>query len=90
MEAATATAVGQATMAPPSTTDAYAVLEAAAPISVRGAARCLEEPADHLTAHPDALIPGSSLCPPVLLRLTEVLHASGRPPRIRPSRKDPA
>src|SRR6266540_1902392 len=59
--------------------DAKAVLEAAVPIPVRGAARFLEELAAHLAAHPDALTSGNSLCPPVLLRLTHVLHDAGQP-----------
>lgn len=81
MEAATTAAVGQVTKALPvlSTADAKAVLEAAVPIPVRGAARFLEELADHMAAHPDALTSGSSLCPPVLLRLAQVLHEAGHP-----------
>jgi len=58
---------------------ASAALVAAVPIPVRGAARFLEELAGHLAAHPDALTSGSSLCPPVLPRLAEVLHAAGHP-----------
>ncbi|MFE9558137.1 hypothetical protein ACFYOD_32170 [Streptomyces sp. NPDC006703] len=48
------------------------------PIPVRGTARYLEELAGHL-APPQALISGSSLCPPVLLRLAQVLHEGGHP-----------
>jgi hypothetical protein len=48
------------------------------PITVRGAERFLEELADHMTAHPDALTSGSSHCPPLLLRLAQVLHDAGR------------
>lgn len=81
MEAATNAAVGQVTKALPtlSTADANAVLETAVPIPVRGAARFLEELAEHMATHPDALTSGSSLCPPVLLRLAEVLHEAGHP-----------
>jgi hypothetical protein len=57
--------------------DAQAVLEAAVPIPVRGAAKFLEEFAAHVAAHPDALTSGESLCPPVLLRVTHVLHDAG-------------
>jgi ribosomal protein L40E len=32
-----------------------------------------------MAAHPDALTSGSSLCPPVLLRLAHVLHEAGHP-----------
>ena len=81
MEAATNAAVGQVTKALPalSTTDATAALETAVPIPVRGAARFLEELAEHMATHFDALTSGSSLCPPVLLRLAEVLHEAGHP-----------
>lgn len=81
MESATNAAVGQVTTALPalSTAGANAALETAVPIPVRGAARFLEELADHMAAHPDALTSGSSLCPPVLLRLAEVLHEAGHP-----------
>ncbi|EGE43793.1 XRE family transcriptional regulator [Streptomyces sp. SID4928] len=81
MEAATNAAAGQVAKALPtfSTADANAVLETAVPIPVRGAARFLEELAEHMAMHPDALTSGSSLCPPVLLRLAEVLHEAGHP-----------
>jgi len=81
MEAATATAISQLTSALPSLDpqQAAAALVVAVPIPVRGAARFLEELAGHLTAHRDALTSGSSLCPPVLLRLAEVLHDAGQP-----------
>src|SRR5262249_55147107 len=51
-----------------------ALLEAAVPITVKGPARFLEELAGHMASHPGALPSGSSLCPPVLLRLAHVLH----------------
>ncbi|MFB4420679.1 XRE family transcriptional regulator [Streptomyces sp. QL37] len=81
MKAARAAAVGQLTSALPSldAQEAEAALVTAVPIPVRGAARFLEELAGHLAAHPDALTSGSSLCPPVLLRLAEVLHDAGHP-----------
>ncbi|KUO20813.1 hypothetical protein [Streptomyces dysideae] len=81
MEAATAAAIGQLISALPSldAQEAEAALVAAVPIPVRGAARFLEELAGHLAARPDALTSGSSLCPPVLLRLAEVLHDAGHP-----------
>jgi hypothetical protein len=81
MEAATATAISQLTSALPSLDpqQAAAALVVAVPIPVRGAARFLEELAGHLAAHRDALTLGSSLCPPVLLRLAEVLHDAGQP-----------
>jgi hypothetical protein len=79
MEVATAAAVGQLTSALPSLDpqEAEAALVTTVPIPVRGAARFLEGLADHMSAHPDALTSGSSLCPPVLLRLAEVLHDAG-------------
>lgn len=79
LEAATAAVVGHLTSALPSLgrLDAEAALVTAVPIPTRGAARYLEELAGHLAAHPDALTSGSSLCPPVLLRLAEVLHDAG-------------
>ena len=49
------------------------------PIPVRGAARFLEELTGHMDTHPDALTSGDSRCPPVLLRLTHVLHDAGHP-----------
>jgi len=59
--------------------DATAALETAVPITVKGPARFLEELAAHMAAYPDALTSGSSLCPPVLLRLAHVLHEAGHP-----------
>ncbi|GHE59130.1 hypothetical protein GCM10017771_82260 [Streptomyces capitiformicae] len=81
MEAATAAAVGHLTSALPSLgrQDAEAALVTVVPIPTRGAARYLEELAGHLAAHPDALTSGSSLCPPVLLRLAQALHDAGHP-----------
>jgi len=81
MEAATSAAVSQLTSALPSldVQEAEVVLVSAVPIPVRGAARFLEELAGHLAAHPDALRSGSSLCPPVLLRLVKVLDEAGHP-----------
>ncbi|BBC29083.1 hypothetical protein SGFS_003740 [Streptomyces graminofaciens] len=81
MEAATSAAVGQLTLVLPSlgAQEAEAALVTAVPIPVRGAAKFLEELAGHLAAQPDALTSGSSLCPPVLLRLAEVLHDAGHP-----------
>lgn len=49
----------------------------------QGPAWFLEELAAHMTAHPDALTSGSSLCPLVLLRLASVLHEA-RHQVIRP------
>jgi hypothetical protein len=79
MQAATTAAVTElATLVPTLSADeAEAVLTAAVPIPVRGAARFLEELTAHLATHPDALTSGSSLCPPVILRLTHVLHDAG-------------
>src|SRR6266545_4116700 len=79
MEAATSAAISELTSALPSLDpqQAAAVLVVAVPIPVRGAARFLEELAGHLAVHRDALTSGSSLCPPVLLRLAEVLHDAG-------------
>jgi hypothetical protein len=81
LEAATTAAVTQLTAALPalSTDEATAVLEAAVPITVKGPARSLEELAGHMSAHPDALTSGDTRCPPVLLRLTHVLHDAGQP-----------
>jgi hypothetical protein len=74
-------AVAQVTAALPAigAADATAALETAVPITTKGKgpARCLEELAAHMTAHPDALTSGSSLCPSALLRLTYVLHEAG-------------
>jgi len=79
LDVAVNTAITQLTTAVPSlnTDDAQAVLQAAVPIPVRGAARLLEELTAHLAAHPDALTSGDSLWPPVLLRVTHVLHDAG-------------
>ncbi len=81
LEAATAAAIGQLTAALPSldAQEAEAALVTAVPIPVRGAAHYLEELTGHFADHPDALTSGSSLCPPVLLRLTQVLHEAGHP-----------
>lgn len=81
LDVAMTTVISQLTTAVPrlSTTEAHAVLAAAVPIPVRGAARFLEELAAHLAAHPDALTSGDSHCPPVLLRLTHILHDAGHP-----------
>ncbi|MET7854289.1 XRE family transcriptional regulator [Streptomyces avermitilis] len=81
LEAATAAAVGHLTSALPSLgrQDAEAALVTAVPIPTRGASRYLEELAEHFAVHSDALTSGSSLCPPVLLRLAEVLHDAGHP-----------
>ena len=57
--------------------EATAALEVAVPITVRGAARFLEELVAHLCVHPDALTSGDSRYPPVLIRLTHVLHDNG-------------
>ena len=74
-------AVTQVTAALPvvGTGEATALLEAAVPITVKGPARFLEELAAHMADHPDALASGSSLCPPVLLRLAHALHEAGHP-----------
>jgi len=74
-------AVTQLTTALPvlSTGEATAVLEAAVPITVKCPARFLEELAGHMVAHPGALTSGDTHCPPVLLRLTHVLHDAGHP-----------
>lgn len=58
---------------------ATAALDAAVPTTIRGAARFLEELAEHMAAHPDALTSGGSHCPPVLIRLIHVLHDAGQP-----------
>ncbi|MGW2544810.1 XRE family transcriptional regulator [Kitasatospora sp. NPDC001574] len=81
LEAATAAATTRLTAALPGldVEEAAAALVVAVPIPVRGAARYLEELAEHLAGHPAALTSGSSLCPPVLLRLTQVLHEGGHP-----------
>jgi hypothetical protein len=74
-------AVAQVTAALPmiGTQEARAALEAAVPMTMKGQgpAWFLEELAAHMTAHPDALTSGSSLCPLVLLRLVSVLHEAG-------------
>jgi hypothetical protein len=81
LEAAMNAAAAQVTAALPAIAaeDAMAALETAAPATMKGKgqARSLEELAAHMTAHPDALTSGSSLCPPALLRLTRVLHEAG-------------
>jgi len=79
MDAAMISAITHLTAALPSldTDGAEAVLAAAVPIPVHGAARFLEELAAHMVTHPDALTSGKSLCPPVLLRLIHVLHEAG-------------
>ena len=81
LEAAMNAAVTQVTAALPAldAEDATAALETAVPVTMKGKgpARFLEELAAHMTAHPDALTSGSSLCPLVLLRLARVLHDAG-------------
>jgi hypothetical protein len=59
--------------------EAAAAMEAAVPVTMKGQgpAWFLEELAAHMTAHPDALTSGSSLCPLALLRLARVLHEAG-------------
>lgn len=93
MESATNAAVGQVTTALPalSTAGANAALETAVPIPVRGAARFLEELADHMAAHPDALTSGSSLPTGSTAagRGAARSRTSGRSPRMRALRKDP-
>ncbi|MGV9387063.1 hypothetical protein ACWDRB_65570 [Nonomuraea sp. NPDC003707] len=81
LEAAMNAAVSRLTAALPmlGAEEATAVLEAAVPITVKGPARFLEELAAHIAAHPDALTSGDSRCPPVLLRLTHLLHEAGHP-----------
>ncbi|MGY5061016.1 XRE family transcriptional regulator [Streptomyces sp. 900105755] len=81
LEAATSAVTTRLTAALPSldAEEAASALVVAVPIPVRGAARFLEELAEHLAEHPQALTSGSSLCPPVLLRLTQVLHEGGHP-----------
>jgi ribosomal protein L40E len=85
LEAAMDAAVDQVRTALPAIGDgeATALLEAAVPITVKGPARFLEELAAHMASHPDALTSGSSLCPPVLLRLAHALDEAGHPV-IRP------
>jgi len=77
LEAAMDAALGQVTAALPmiGAEEATAVLEAAVPITVKDPARFLEE----LAAHPDGLTSGDSRCPPVLLRLTHLLHEAAYP-----------
>ena len=79
MDAAMNSTVAKLTAALPTLNpnEATAVLQVAVPITVRGAARFLEELATHLSEHPDALTSGETRCPPVLIRLTHVLHDSG-------------
>lgn len=78
-------AASQLTAALPalSTKEATTALAVAVPVTVKGPARFLEELAGHMAAHPDALTSGDTRCPPVLLRLTHVLHDAGHPV-IRP------
>jgi hypothetical protein len=82
LEAARNAAVARVTAALPAigAEDATAALEAAVPATMKGQgpAWFLEELAAHMTAHPDALTSGSSLCPPALLRLARVLHEAGQ------------
>ncbi len=81
LETAMNAAVTRVTAALPSigAEEAAAELEAAVPVTMKGQgpAWFLEELASHMTAHPDALTSGSSLCPLVLLRLARVLHEAG-------------
>jgi hypothetical protein len=81
LEAAINAAVAQVAGALPAigAEEAKASLGAAVPATMKGKgpARCLEELAAHMTAHPDALTSGSSLCPAALLRLAHVLHGAG-------------
>ncbi len=81
MDAAMSSAITHLTAAVPAldADTAKAALEAAVPIPVRGAARFLEELTGHMDTHPDALTSGDSRCPPLLLRLTHVLHDAGHP-----------
>jgi hypothetical protein len=83
LETAMNDAITQVTAALPmiGAEEAKAALETAVPITMKGQgpARFLEELAAHMTAHPDALTSGSSLCPLVLLRLASVLHEAGYP-----------
>ena len=81
MDAAMSSAITHLTAAVPAldADTAKAALEAAVPIPVRGAARFLEELTGHMDTHPDALTSGDSRCPPVLIRLTHVLHDAGHP-----------
>jgi len=81
MKVAMDAAVAELIAAVPTLTQesAAAALEVAVPISVRGAARYLEELVAHLADHPDALVSGESHCPPVLVRLTHLLHDGGHP-----------
>jgi hypothetical protein len=76
MDAAMNSAVTNLTGALPNLSpgEATTALEVAVPITVRGAGRFLEELVAHLCVHPDALTSGDSRCPPVLIRLTHVLH----------------
>jgi ribosomal protein L40E len=57
--------------------EARSALDVAVPINVCGAARFLEELVAHLSTHPDAMGSGDSRCPPVLIRVTHVLHDNG-------------
>jgi hypothetical protein len=44
----------------------------------------LKQLADHLAAHPDALVSGDSRCPAVVIRLAHVLHDAGHAAVVRP------
>ena len=81
MDAAMTAAISQITEALPdmSVRDATDALDAAVPATVRGAARFLEELAEHMAAHPDVFTSGESHGPPALIRLTHVLHSAGQP-----------
>ncbi|OLT16918.1 hypothetical protein BJF79_48720 [Actinomadura sp. CNU-125] len=73
--------MSQIVMAVPeaSTEQARAALEDAVPIPSWGAARFLEEFAEHMAAHPDALTSGHTQCPRVLVRLIHTMHDTGFP-----------
>jgi hypothetical protein len=83
LEAGMSAAVTRVTAALPmiGAAEAAAALETAVPVTMKGQgpAWFLEELAAHMSAHPDALSSGSSLCPLVLLRLAHVLHEAGYP-----------
>ncbi|WP_327643761.1 hypothetical protein [Micromonospora zamorensis] len=81
MAAALSAAASQITTALPGLSGdaATAALDAAVPTTIRGAARFLEQLAEHTAAHPDAFTSGGSHCPPVLIRLIHVLHDAGQP-----------
>jgi len=79
MDAAVNSAIAHLLAAVPTldANEASSALDVAVPINVRGAARFLEELVAHLSTHPDAMGSGDSRCPPVLIRLTHVLHDNG-------------